>query len=128
MIENKVTDPQRTRALSHFELCRVVEYLHANLKGDLSLGVIANMMCISTTYFACLFKRTTGQPLHQYVLQLRVAKAKALLLQSDISIAQISLLVGFHDSSHLIRHFKRLLGTPPAFFRKNHKNVQHSPQ
>ena len=104
--------------LARSELHHAVEYIHDNLGNDLSLRKIANAAGISTNYFASLFKQTTGQSPHQYVIRQRIEKAKPLLRRSDLSIGEIALQVGFYDSSHLTRHFKRLTGLTPRTLRK----------
>jgi AraC family transcriptional regulator len=104
--------------LSRSELRCAIEYIHDNLGEDLSLHKIANVVGVSTNYFVSLFKQATGQSPHQYVIQQRVEKAKALLAQGHLSVCEIAVLVGFYDSAHLTRHFKRLTGTTPRAVHK----------
>jgi AraC-like DNA-binding protein len=62
-------------------------------------------------------------PPHAFQTQLRVARARKLL-REGASPASAALEVGFTDQSHLNRHFKRVLGITPAFFRKNVQEVR----
>ena len=101
------------RTLTDTRLQQAIEYIHAHLDRDLSLVEIAEVVNISPTYFASLFKRATGIPPHKYVIQQRVERAKLLLLKTDLAISDIALQVGFSNQSHLTRHFKRLLGVTP---------------
>jgi AraC family transcriptional regulator len=64
-----------------------------------------------------LFKQSTGLTPHQYVIQCRVERAKQLLLQGELTIADIAYRVGFANQSHLNRHFKRLFGVTPKAIR-----------
>ena len=77
---------------------------------------------MSPHYFSQLFKESTGITPHQYVIRCRIDRAKDLLKQGKLSIAEIAKEVGFVDQSHLHRHFKRLVGvTPKLFFKQFHK-------
>ncbi|WGV27377.1 helix-turn-helix domain-containing protein [Halotia branconii] len=95
------------------KLKQVVDYIHDHLAQEISLNAIANYVGISCYYFCRLFKQSTGLTLHQYVIQQRVERAKQLLLQGEMSIADIALACGFSHQSHLNRHFKRLTGVTP---------------
>jgi AraC family transcriptional regulator len=90
-----------------------IDYIHAHLDGDLSMVQIANSVNTSPNYFASLFKQATGVSLHQYVIQQRVEKAKLLLENTDLPIADIASQVGFASQSHLTRHCKSLTGMTP---------------
>jgi transcriptional regulator GlxA family with amidase domain len=57
------------------------------------------------------------------VIAQRVEAARRALRDGRLSIAEIAVLVGFHDHSHLTRHFSRLVGAPPSFFLPSRKNV-----
>ncbi|OWY66006.1 AraC family transcriptional regulator [cyanobacterium TDX16] len=105
------------RSLTHTRLQQAIEYIHAHLDRDLSLAEIAQVINISPTYFASLFKGTTGISLHQYVIQQRVKRAKMLLSKTDLAIADIALQVGFSSQSHLTQQFKRLTSLTPKQIR-----------
>lgn len=106
------------RSLSDSRLQQAIDYIHAYLDRDLSLVEIAQVINISPTYFASLFKRATGISPHKYVVQQRVERAKLLLSKTDLAIADIALQVGFSNQSHLTRHFKCLTRVTPKQFRK----------
>jgi AraC family transcriptional regulator len=104
--------------MTRTELRRALEYLHDNLESDLSLKEIAAYAGLSANYLTTLFKRTTGDSLHQYVIRARVERAISLVRRTDLSITEIAQQVGFYDSSHLTRHFKRLTGVTPRSLRR----------
>ncbi|NJK51840.1 MAG: helix-turn-helix transcriptional regulator [Acaryochloris sp. RU_4_1] len=107
----------QNRSLTRTQLRQAIDYIHAHLDRDLSLGEIADVVNISPNYFASLFKREKGISPHQYVIQQRVEQAKLMLKKTDLAIADIALQVGFSSQSHLTQQFKRLTGMTPKQIR-----------
>lgn len=100
--------------LSPRRLRQVIEYIDANLDEDLSLEQLAGVAHASISHFTVLFRRSTGRSAHRYVVERRVAAARALLLETRLSIAQVALEVGFAHQSHLTRCMRRLSGLTPG--------------
>ncbi|MGH8000244.1 MAG: helix-turn-helix domain-containing protein, partial [Brasilonema sp.] len=74
-------------------------------------------------YFCQLFKQSLGITPYQYVLQLRVERAKQLLKNQKITICDVALACGFANQSHFTKHFRKLTGmTPKAYWK--HSSVQ----
>lgn len=103
--------------LTHAQLQKAIDYIHAHLNRDLSLVELANVVNISPTYFAGLFKKVMGISPHQYVIKQRVERAEVMLKGTDLAIADIALQVGFSSQSHLTQQFKRLTGVTPKQVR-----------
>jgi AraC family transcriptional regulator len=99
--------------LPRAKLVRAVEYIQDHLDTDLTVSRIAQAVYISPYHFTKLFKQSTGQSPHQYVVEARVRKAKELLTKGKFTISEAAYHVGFVDQSHLTRHFKRVFGLPP---------------
>ena len=74
---------------------------------------MATLVQMSPHYFSHLFKQSMARSAYQYVIRCRVEQAKNLLLQGNVTIAEVAYKVGFANPSHLNRHFKRLLGVTP---------------
>ena len=105
--------------LPRYKLKQVIDYIDADLDRDLSLKELATVVQMSPNYFSQLFKQTTGITPHQYVIRYRIERAKHLMQQNKLSLAEIATQVGFVDRSHLHRHFRRLVGvTPKTYFQK----------
>jgi AraC family transcriptional regulator len=102
------------QTLSKPKLRRLIDYVEANLEADLSLAELAAVAGLSVPHLTALFRRTMGQSLHRYVVERRVIRARALLLDSRASIAETALSVGFAHQSHLSRWMRRLLGVTPS--------------
>lgn len=111
------TITSENRSLTHIQVQQAIDYIHTHLDRDLSLVEIAEVINISPTYFASLFKRAIGTSPHQYVIQQRVEKAKEMLLKTDVTIADVALQVGFSSQSHLTQQFKRITGMTPKQIR-----------
>ncbi len=101
------------------EFQRCAEILHDRLDEKIPLAELAGEFGLSPFYFARAFKRASGFPPHEYQLQLRIERARALLMKDATkTIAEIAAELGFADESHFRRHFRRIVGTTPGQFRK----------
>jgi AraC family transcriptional regulator len=110
---------RRNGALPRAKLRAVVEYIEEHLDSGPTLEQMAAIARLSPNYFAWQFKRATGLPPHQYVLDRRVERAQQFLQTgSDISLAKVAAEAGFWDQSQFSHHFKRLIGVTPGQFRK----------
>lgn len=89
---------------------RVLDYVEPHLDEDLSLGALASLAGSSASHFKTLFKRSMGVPVHEYVGQRRVERARALLLRGGLPASQVALEAGFSHQSHMARCMRRVLG------------------
>ncbi len=104
--------------LTQDRMRRVLDYIEAYLGNDLSLMELSAVAGLSSYHFGKLFKRSTGQSVHQYVIVCRLERAKSLLRSRMLPIAEIALAVGFKDQSQFTSLFKRRVGiTPGAYAR-----------
>jgi AraC family transcriptional regulator len=117
-VEN-YTLPPRTNGLPRRTLRQVVDYIHEHLNQDLTLETLAALAQMSPSYFSRLFKQSTRLSPHQYVIRCRIERAKQLLPQGQLSIAEIAFSLGFSHQSHFSHHFKRLVGSSPQVFIKS---------
>jgi AraC family transcriptional regulator len=109
-----------THKLSRQQLRQTIEYIVAYLDRDLSLDTLAHQLGFSPYHFARLFRATTGESPHQFVVNKRIEVAQQLLKTSDLPLAQIALAVGFPNQSHFSRVFKQRRGITPAQYRHAH--------
>ncbi|MEM8809720.1 MAG: AraC family transcriptional regulator [Cyanobacteria bacterium P01_G01_bin.38] len=98
----------------------ITDYIHENLRQDLSLGQLAKQAVLSKACFIRQFKKSMGISPYQYVLQCRVEVAQQLLQQRYLSVEDIAVKSGFKDQNHLTRTFRRLTGTTPSAYRKQY--------
>jgi AraC family transcriptional regulator len=103
--------------LSGLRLRRVLSYIEENHEQDLTLEDLAGEAAMSTFHFAREFKRATGTSPHQHLIKFRVERAKSLLAESRLPLAEVGLRTGFSHQSHFTRLFRRLTGTTPQSYR-----------
>jgi len=108
-----LTTAKPGRALPAWRLRHVVEYIEAHLDEDLTLAELASVAGFSLSHFKPLFKQAVGMPVHRFVLERRVERARTLLLQGGKSMSEIALEAGFAHPSHMARCLRRLLGVGP---------------
>lgn len=106
----------------HNERYSVIEkaeqYLKDNAYSDLSIADVASISNISEVYFRKLFKEKYGISPSEYVAELRITKAKDLLLNQDVNISEIADQCGFSSIYSFSRAFKDIVGMSPNKFRK----------
>jgi AraC family transcriptional regulator len=95
----------------------VLDYVRAHLDRDIPLADLAAVAGMSPHYFAELFRKSTGETPHQFVLAARIEHAKRLLRNPALTALDVALLVGFVDASHFTKVFRRVVGATPSRFR-----------
>jgi AraC family transcriptional regulator len=109
---------ERKEGLSGRRLKQVLAFIEDQIAEDLSLEQVALVAGISTSHVKTLFRAAMGVSVHQYVIQRRVERAKALLLQDGMSMADVAAAAGFSHQSHLARHMRRAMGVAPKAMRR----------
>jgi AraC-like DNA-binding protein len=107
--------------LAPWQIRRARDFIEANLTRDPSIIALSRQCEISPGYFARAFRVSLGMRPHQWITKRRIARAKSLMTQSTESLAEISLMCGFVDQSHLGRHFLREVGISPAQWRRRQR-------
>lgn len=97
---------------------RSLDYLQAHYTDNISLKTLAAVAELSQYHFCRLFRKTVGVSPSQYQNQLRINKAKKLLLQG-LPLSEVATATGFYDQSHFGKHFKRQTGVTPAKYTYN---------
>lgn len=94
--------------------------LDRDYAGAWTLSDLADRAGLAPTYLAALFSTQLGRAPHQYLTERRIARAKQLLSNSDLSITAIAVEVGFGSGQHLARIFKKVVGATPSAYRRAH--------
>lgn len=100
-----------------YKLQRTLAYIHTHLAQKLSLSTLALVAQMSPTHFAHLFKHTTGLAPHRYIILYRIEQAKRLLIETEMTLVDIGLEVGFSDQSHFTALFRKHVSMTPKTYR-----------
>jgi AraC family transcriptional regulator len=107
-------------AMSPRRLRRVLEYIESNLATDIELEDLASVAGSSRFHFSRAFRDATGFPPYRYLIHRRIDAAKTMLLQDALSIAEVAEQCGFNSQSQFSAMFRRVFGTSPGRFRREH--------
>ena len=103
----------------------MLDYIEDHLDQDICLNQLAEIAQLSPYYFALLFKESTGSPPHRYVLQRRIARAREMLAERRLSLAEIAYALGFPNQAHFTTMFRKAVGTTPGVYGQ--MMVSHGP-
>ena len=104
--------------LGSARLRRIKELVHAKMEDDLSLDEMAQSIGLSTAHFARMFRRSTGETPHQFVLRQRVERAKAMLRAPNARVLDVAVACGFKTQQHFAQVFRDVRGISPTEYRQ----------
>jgi AraC family transcriptional regulator len=117
-----IDQPRPTRlrgGLSSAARRRTLEVIHSQLDSRLTIDMLAREAGLSVAHFSRAFRETMGRAPHQYLLSMRLEKARRLLEAPDANLSDVAHRTGFADQAHFTRLFKRSYGiTPGALVRQ----------
>lgn len=99
----------------------LIIYMENNFNQPLTLDYLSNFVGISKYYLSREFKKYTGFSPNDYLISLRVNRAKSLLINSNLTVTQIAHEVGIHSINNFINLFKKKVGMTPIQYKKNPK-------
>jgi AraC family transcriptional regulator len=103
---------------------RVIDYVRANLAGDLRLETLARVASFSTFHFHRVFKFVVGETLNDFIRRVRVSTAAMRLLSNPkLSITDVAVGCGYSSSSAFAREFRGAFGTSASVFRRGGHNA-----
>ncbi|MBO5198098.1 MAG: AraC family transcriptional regulator [Lachnospiraceae bacterium] len=98
---------------------KIITYLNENYEQKISLDQIAHNMYLSPVYISKIFKDETGETPINYLIKIRLEKAKQILeYEQDSSIKSIANQVGYEDVYHFSKLFKKYYGVSPLLYKK----------
>lgn len=117
-LDSSADDRPRRNALPAYKFRRVLAAMEADLARDFNLRQLAEVAGMSECHFSRMFKKAAGYSPLQFFIRLRMARARQLLLETDQSIIDIGLEVGYSSHSHFSQVFKREVGVTPTQYRQ----------
>src|SRR5437764_11562684 len=105
--------------LGSARLRRIKELVHAKMEDDLSLDEMAQSVGLSTAHFARMFRKSTGEPPHQFVLRQRLERAKAMLRAPDARVLDVAVACGFKTQQHFAQVFRDVCRVSPTEYRQD---------
>ena len=116
--ENAETNGRLTQAQMNKLLAR---FASGASDERLTVAEMASTVGLSDSWFAHVFKQTTGKTPLQWQLARRIEHAQNLLVQSDLAVAEIAAQLGFADQAHFTKAFRQIAGETPAAWRRLHR-------
>ncbi|WP_114240765.1 AraC family transcriptional regulator [Dyella sp. C9] len=113
-----VIESDRGRSLGRLEMARLTAFVEDNLHRSISLDELAAQVNVSRFHFCRIFKQSTGSTAFSFVEQCRIRRAQVLIVETNLSLAEVSLMTGFADQSHFTRRFHFHAGCTPAAFAR----------
>lgn len=117
---HRAVDGMRAAPKSYGPFSRAIQHIHEHYAEPTDTKKIAAMVGMSPRQFNRRFQRFFRTTLCQYLMRVRINAACRLLTETDHSVTDIAIEVGFFDQSHFSRTFIRLMGDSPLKYRKRH--------
>ena len=108
----------RREEQSESVISKAKTYIRENFANELSLDEVSRYVNISPYYFSKLFKEEAGENFIEYLTRIRIAHAKELLKNPELSIKEICLMSGYSDPNYFSRLFKKQEDVTPSEYRE----------
>ena len=115
--KSEIDEVYKTKINAH--VTEIISFINDYYQDDLSLAGVAEKFHLNVAYLSDIFSRTTNTTFCRYLANVRIDKAKQLLLYTDYTLETIADRVGFSEYRHFIRTFKRFNDETPSQFRQN---------
>ena len=113
--ENEADPEQR----QNYAVKKVCEYIYQHLgEEDLTVGILADSVYLTSTYLSSLFRKVMGVTLIQYITDMRMQRACELLKDPAMKLYQVADKVGYSDAKYFARQFKKTIGMTPSEYRE----------
>jgi AraC family transcriptional regulator len=99
-------------------LRRIKEFVDAKMDDDLTLCEMAQSVELSIAHFSRMFRKSTGETPHQFLVRHRVERAKEMLRSADARVIDVAVACGFKTQQHFAQIFRRVCGASPTEYRQ----------
>lgn len=119
-IPRQAGEPPQGR-LTQAQMNRLIAAVKASGDRRMTVAEMAAAVGLSESWFATVFKETTGKTPLQWQLGRRIEAAQALLAEGGLSLAEVAAQLGFSDQAHLTKMFRQIVGETPAAWRRSRR-------
>ena len=103
--------------LTPARLRRVTELVHGKIEEELTLHEMAQCAELSPAHFSEMFRKSTGESPHQFLLRQRIERAKEMLREAEMRVLDVAVACGFKTQQHFARVFRQICGASPTAYR-----------
>lgn len=118
--ESKKINAQKSIFPSILRLRKVFEFIELNYHQNISLKEVARSVGYSSAYLTDLVRKLTGKTVNNWIIERRMSQAHTLLLETNYSIDEIALKVGYQNINHFYRQFRDRYKNTPRAWRQLH--------
>ena len=108
--------------LGSARLRRIKEFVDAKIEDELTLCEMAQAVELSAAHFSRMFRKSTGETPHQFLLRQRVERAKTMLRSADERVLDVAVACGFKSQQHFAQAFRRVCGISATEYRQDFLN------
>ena len=110
--------PVSRGGLASWQMRIVTQHIEEHVGDNVSLGTLAEIARLSESHLCRAFKQSFGVPPHEYHVQRRIEKAKALLAERNLSVTEVGFSLGYSHTSSFSVAFRKITGRSPREFRR----------
>jgi AraC family transcriptional regulator len=114
-------DDPAAGGLAGWQIRRVVAFVEQHLDTPIRVDDLSAIAQLSVVYFSRAFKKTFDEAPHAYIVRRRLARARHLMLTSDMPLSEVALSCGLADQAHLCKLFRKAVGLSPAAWRRERR-------
>jgi len=114
------------REASNRRLLRARDAMDRCYADALDIEALARSVHLSRAHFIRSFRDTFGEPPHRYLQRRRIERAMSMLRETDLSVTEISLEVGFASLGTFSRTFREIMGTTPTDYRERSRSMERA--
>lgn len=122
--ESKKSNIQESIFPSIPRLREVFEFIELNYHQNIRLKEVAQAVGYSSAYLTDLVRRLTGKTVNNWIIERRIAEASTLLLETNYSVEEIALKVGYQNTNHFYRQFRNYYKNTPRFWRESQRSKE----
>jgi two-component system, response regulator YesN len=101
-----------------------MQYIRTHFHEELSLEKVASVVFLNAVYFSQLFKQKTGQGFKEYIILLRLERAKQLLQDPRMKLTDIAERIGYQDMRHFTQVFRKKFAMTPTEYRQQMDHIK----